>query len=156
MNTQNVSATATVTEEEFRNGIMPRAQLSKLACEIAIEKTNQEDVKQFAEWELMEATTVIDVLKDLGTTAPPVGKDAQAFLSKLNGLSGKEFDEEYMAAELSNHEFLRDLAQNYIVGVDEKNLGNKMGTFHVASLALFAFTEHVGLCKRISRKISLN
>ena len=156
MNTQSLSATATVTEEAFRNGVLPRAQLSKLACEIAIEKTVQEDVKQFAGWELMEAATVINVLKDLGTVAPPMSEDAEAFLSQLKGLSGAEFDKQYMAAELSNHEFLRDLAQNYIDGVDEKILGDEMGTFHVASLALFAFTEHVGLCKKISSEISSN
>ncbi len=138
MNTQNVSATITVTEEEFRNGVMPRAQLSKLACEIAIEKNNQKDVKQFAGWELMEATTVINILEDLGTAAPPISKDAEAFLSKLKGFEGKEFDKEYMAAELSNHEFLRDLAQNYIDGVDEKLSGNEGEIWHVANLALFA------------------
>jgi len=82
MNTQSLSATATVTEEAFRNGVMPRAQLSKLACEIAIEKTIQEDVKQFAGWELMEAATVINVLKDLGTVAPPMSANAEAFLSQ--------------------------------------------------------------------------
>jgi predicted outer membrane protein len=156
MNTQNVSATATITEKAFRNGVMPRAQLSKLACEIAIEKTNQADVKQFARWELMEATTVINVLEDLGTTVPSISYDAKTFLSKLKSLSGKEFDKEYMAVELSNHEFLRGLAQNYIDGVDEKVLGNEKETFHVAQLALFAFTEHVGLCKRISSEISAN
>ncbi len=148
MNTQNASSTATVTEKEFRDGVMPRAQLSKLACELALEKTIQEDVKQFAGWELMEATTVVNILEDLGTTAPPISKDAESFLSKLKGLNGKDFDKEYMAAELSNHEFLRDLAQDYIDGVDEKILGNKE-IFHVANLALFAFTEHVGLCKKI-------
>ena len=44
MDTQNVSATATITEKEFRDGVMPRAQLSKLACEIALEKTTRGDV----------------------------------------------------------------------------------------------------------------
>ncbi len=154
MNTQNVSATVTVTEKEFRNGVMPRAQLSKLACEIALEKTSQEDVKQFAGWELMEATTVINILEDLGTPAPPIGKDAESFLSKLKGLDGKDFDKEFMAAELSNHEFLRDLAKNYIDGVDEKILSTKE-IFHVANLALFAFTEHVGLCKRIYGEVNV-
>jgi predicted outer membrane protein len=154
MNAQNLSAT--VTEKAFRNGVMPRAQLSKLACEIAIKKTTQADVKQFAGWELMEAATVINILEDLGTTAPPISSDAQSFISKLKSLNGKEFDKEYMTTELSNHEFLRDLAQNYIDGVDEKILGNEKGTFHVAELALFAFTEHVGLCKRISAEINVN
>ena len=54
-----------------------------------------------------------------------------------------------MKAELSNHEFLRDLAQNYLDGTDEKSYGGEKETWHVANLALFAFTEHVGLSKRI-------
>lgn len=59
---------------------MPATQFSKLACEIALEKTKKADVKQFAGWELMEAETVINVLKDFGTTAAPISTDAQAFL----------------------------------------------------------------------------
>ncbi|MEP6465878.1 MAG: DUF4142 domain-containing protein [Parafilimonas sp.] len=157
MNTQqNATTVVAVTEKEFRDGVMPRAQLSKMASEIAIEKTTQKDVKQFAGWELMEATTVINVLEDLETTALPMSKDAEAFVEKLRSLGGKEFDKEYMAAELSNHEFLRDLAKNYIDGVDEKLLGNEKETLHVASLALFAFTEHIGLCKKISAELNTN
>ncbi|HVX28715.1 MAG TPA: DUF4142 domain-containing protein [Parafilimonas sp.] len=152
MNTEKATTVA-VNEKEFRNGVMPSAQLSKAACEIAIKKTSQKNVKQFAEWELMEATTVIDVLKDLGTDAPPISKDTQDFLSKLNGLDEKEFNKQYMAAELSNHEFLRDFAQNYIDGVDKKLSANEGEIFHVANLALFAFTEHVGLCKEIISEI---
>jgi predicted outer membrane protein len=138
-----------VSEQEFRNGVMPRAQLSKLACEIALKKTADADVKEFASWELLEATTVIDVLQDLDTPATAIGPDATAFLSKLKDLKGKEFDNEYMAAELSNHEFLRDLAQSYLDNPDGKPSGRDKETWHAASLALFAFTEHVGLCKKI-------
>ena len=69
-------------------------------------------------------------------------------------MNGKDFDKQYMEAELFNHEFLRDLARDYIDGVDEKILSTK-DTFHVASLALFAFTEHVGLCKRIYGEVNV-
>lgn len=153
MSTKVSTATA-VSEKEFRDGVMPRAQLSKAACELAIEKTTEKDVKQFAEWELMEATTVINVLKDLGTDFSPLSKEAQDFLSGLKALSEKEFNQQYMGAELSNHEFLRDLAQNYIDGVDEKLASQEGEIWHVANLALFAFTEHVGLCKKIAAEIN--
>ncbi|MEO8415629.1 MAG: DUF4142 domain-containing protein [Ginsengibacter sp.] len=155
MNTQQIAATA-VNEQQFRDAVMPRAQLSKLASEIAIEKTTQQNVKQFAEWELMEATTVIDVLKDLGTPVSPVNKDSENFLAKLKELDEKEFNKEYMEAELSNHEFLRDLAQNYINGVDEKLSSNEGEIWHVANLALFAFTEHIGLSKKIKNELNAN
>ncbi len=77
----------------------------------------------------MEATTVINILEDLGTPVQPISNDTKAFLSKLKSLNGKEFDEKYRAAELSNHEFLHDLAQDYIDGVDEKILGNEKKHF---------------------------
>ncbi|MBO9727105.1 MAG: DUF4142 domain-containing protein [Chitinophaga sp.] len=154
MNTQNVlTPTTQVNEKQLREGIMPRAQLSKAACEIALEKTTNESVKQFAGWELMEATTVIKVLEDVGTKTTPIAPDAAAFLNKLKSLTGAEFDKAYMQAELSNHEFLRDLAKQFIDGYDEQVTG-KEEIGHVANLALFAFTEHVGLCKNILASLS--
>ncbi|PZF71040.1 DUF4142 domain-containing protein [Taibaiella soli] len=138
-----------VTEQQFREGVMPRAQLSKLACEIALGKTANADVKEFAGWELMEANTVIDVLQDLGTALSTMDTAAAAFIEQLKGLSGKDFDKQYMAAELSNHEYLRDFARNYLDNAEGKPTGKDKETWHVAGLALFAFTEHVGLCEKI-------
>ncbi|MGC4038467.1 MAG: DUF4142 domain-containing protein [Chitinophagaceae bacterium] len=148
MSTQNATLELTVNEKQLREGIMPRALLSKAACEIALEKTANKAVKQFAGWELMEATTVIKVLEDVGTKVTPMASDAASFLDKLKGMDEKEFNKQYMQAELSNHEFLRDLAQNFIDGYDEQLTG-KQEIGHVSNLALFAFTEHVGLCKNI-------
>ncbi|HEY6899223.1 MAG TPA: DUF4142 domain-containing protein [Puia sp.] len=145
MSTTTAPATTLVNETQLRNGIMPRAQLSLAACEIALRKTNNADVRQFAEWELMEATTVIQVLKDLETAAPPIGAEAKGFLEKLESMDEETFNAEFMQAELSNHEFLRDLAKDYIDGFD----GTVTETWHVANLAHFAFTEHVGLCRNI-------
>ena len=138
-----------VSSQDFRTGVMPRAQLSMQASKLAVDKAVQKDAKEFAGWELMEAIAVINVLKDAGTPVSPMGEEGRAFLEKLKGLEGNDFDKEYMKAELSNHEFLRDLAQNYLDGNDEKSYGGEKETWHVANLALFAFTEHVGLSKRI-------
>lgn len=142
-----------VSEKQFRDGVMPRAQLSQLACEIALKKAANKEVIQFAEWELMEATTVIDVLQDLGTPQQALSGEAAAFLEKLQAMDGNTFDHEFMMAELSNHEFLRDLAQNYLDSTGEKPSGRDRETWHLAGLALFAFTEHVGLCKEIISRL---
>jgi len=149
----NTATVAVVTETQFRNGVMPRAQLSQAASEIAVKKTGNPDVRQFAEWELMEATTVIQVLKDLNTPAPAISSDAKAFLAKLESMSEAEFNAEYMQAELSNHEFLRDLAQDYIDGFEDRSPVDEQEIWHVSNLALFAFTEHVGLCKKIKSQL---
>jgi len=138
-----------VTAKDFRAGVMPRAQLSMQASKLAVDKATQKDTKEFAGWELMEAIAVINVLKDLGTPETALGKEGQDFLTKLKGLSGNEFDKTYMQAELSNHEFLRDFAKAYLDGSNSNSAGSDKETIHVANLALFAFTEHVGLSKRI-------
>jgi predicted outer membrane protein len=136
-------------ENDFRNGVMPRAQLSKAASQLAIDKATQKNAKEFAGFELMEATTVIDVLKDVGTPTAPLNEDGKAFIEKLKSASGNEFDKLYMHAELTNHEFLRDLAESYL-----KKAGGDKETRHLATLALFAFKEHVALCKRIYGEVN--
>ncbi|PWT96761.1 MAG: hypothetical protein C5B52_15050 [Bacteroidetes bacterium] len=141
-----------VSAKQFRDGVMPRAQLSMLASKIAVEKTSQNNAKEFAGWELMEAIAVIDFLKDLGTSVPPADKGAQDFIAKLKSLEGKAFDIEYMKAEQANHEWLRDLAQNYLDASDAKSTGGE--TYHLARVAIFAFTEHVGLTKKINSELN--
>lgn len=138
-----------MNENDFRNGVMPRAQLSMAASQLAVDKATQENTREFAGFELMEATTVVDVLTDLGTPPNPLDQDGKAFIEQLKSASGNEFDKLYMHAELTNHEFLRDLAENYL-----KDAKGDKGTRHLATLALFAFKEHVALCKRIYREVS--
>jgi putative membrane protein len=134
---------------DFRNGVMPRAQLSMVASQLAVNKATQKNAKEFAGFELMEATTVIAVLKDVGTPNAPLNEDGKAFIEKLESASGNEFDKLYMHAELTNHEFLSDLAESYLKSTD----GDKE-TRHLATLALFAFNEHVALCKRIYGEVN--
>ena len=153
MSTATASIRTTVTDPQLRNGIMPRAQLSEAACKIALRKTDHFSIRQFAGWELMEATTVIKVLQDLGTPAPAIGPDASALLAKLEAMPTTEFNRAFMEAELSNHEVLRDLAKEYLAGFDDFEQTNENETRHVAMLAHFAFTEHVGLCKNILEEV---
>ena len=86
-------------------------------------------------FELMEAKTVIDVLKDVGTATPPLNADGKAFIEKLKSASGNEFDKLYMEAELTNHEFLRDLAERYLKSGDKSSPAER-GTKHLATLSL--------------------
>lgn len=153
---QNEATLSGVNEKEFRKSVMPRALLSKMACEIALQKTTERNVKQFASWELMEATTVINVLQDLDTTVSSLDNDSEAFLERLKSLNGNGFDKVFMEAELSNHEFLLNLTQDYIDGIEGKPSGQEENIWHVANLALFAFTEHVAICKRILSDVNVN
>ena len=138
------------TEKEFRMGVIGPAELSLVTSQIAVSKATQKNAKEFAGFELEEAKAVTTVLKDLGTPVPPMNAKAQATLNKIKAAAkGAAFDKAYIQAQLENHEFLRDLAQNYL-----KNSAGKTGAAesqgrHLATLSLAVFKEHVAITKRI-------
>lgn len=154
MNTeQKVSAPAGLNERDFRNSVMPRAQLSILASQLAVDKAVQKNAREFAGFELEEAIAVVKVLTDVGTAVPSMSEEAKSFIEKLKSASDNEFDRLYMQAELSNHEFLRDLAKDYLATESNDSPAEKE-TRHLATLALFAFNEHVALSKRIYGEVA--
>jgi len=142
-----------VTEAGFRMGVMPRAQLSILASQLAVEKATQLNAKEFAGFELEEAIAVVNVLQSFDTPTKPADDEAMKFIAKLKAASGNEFDRLYMQAELSNHEWLRDLASTYLGTATNHSMADRE-VRRIATLALFAFHEHVALCKRIYGEVS--
>ena len=143
-----------MNEAKFREGVMPRAQLSILASQMAVDKTTQKNAKEFAGFELEEAIAVVNVLKDAGTPTQELSADGKALLEKLNTATGNEFDRLYMLAQLTNHEFLRDLAKEYLSTAADKSSAAETETRHLATIALFAFNEHVALSKRIYGEVT--
>lgn len=146
---KNILQKTGIDARNFCDNVMPRAQLSLLASQIAIDKAVQKNTKEFAGFELMEATTVIKVLKELGTQEQTISKDGRAFIASLKTASGNAFDKLYMHAELSNHEFLRNLADKYVKEAKARNVAAEQEARHLAYVALYAFTEHVTMSKRI-------
>jgi putative membrane protein len=78
--------------------------LSKLAEE----KSTNSDVKAFAQKMITEHTKMTASMKPFAESwglTPPSGPDAdsQKELDKLNGLSGNDFDKEYMSQMVSDH-----------------------------------------------------
>lgn len=138
-----------ITAEEYRARVMPRAQLSTAACQIAVDKLTQSNAKEFNTYELLEAIAVVDVLKQMGTPAPPMNDESLAFIKKLNDLHGAEFDKTFMQAQLSNHEYLRDLTIDYLNSSDAGGSTSEKETRRMGILVLFAFKEHVAISKRV-------
>ncbi|MGK4568167.1 DUF4142 domain-containing protein [Flavobacterium sp. 3HN19-14] len=121
-----------------------------MTSEIAKEKALQKNAKEFANFELTEAIAVTSVLKDLGTPVPPMDEKAKATLEKIqNTPAGNEFDKAYIKAQLENHEFLRNLAQDYLNNSMEEISAAESQGRHLATLALATFKEHVAITQRI-------
>lgn len=132
------------TERQFRLGVIGPAELSLASSQLAVEKATNARVKEFAGWELTEAKGVTSVLEDLGTPIPKMDAKFQAILDTLQTATGAEFDEAYIAAQLENHEFLRDLAQAFLENSSPSNADMaEMHGRHLATLALGTFIEHV-------------
>lgn len=136
-------------EKAFRMGVIGPAELSLATSQIANTKATNKNVKEFAGFELTEAIAVTSVLKDLGTPVPAMSAKAKATLAKIkNTPAGPEFDKAYIAAQLENHEFLRDLAANYISKGKLPGAAENQGR-HLATLSLAVFKEHVAITSRI-------
>ena len=86
------TAGSTLNEQDFRNGIMPRAQLSLRACQLAVEKATNKNAREFAGFELEEATAVVNVLKDMGTVDLAPSAESEGFIDQLKAASGESFD----------------------------------------------------------------
>ena len=144
-----------MNEKEFRTKVLGPAELSLATSQIAIEKAINKNAKEFAGFELIEAIAVTKVLKDLGTEVPPMDSKSKVTLDKIkNTAKGLEFDKAYIIAQLKNHEFLKDLAENYLKNSsDIKGNVAEMHGRNLATLALATFKEHVAITKRISEEL---
>ena len=142
------------TAADYFKSVLPRAELSLVTSQEAVAKTSNKNAKEFAGFELGEAITVNMVIKDMGITSPALGADAEALLADMKKDSeGRNFDRAYIAFQLANHEYLRNLADGYLnntVATTDKD--EKHGR-HMASLMLGVFKEHVAICKRISGEL---
>ena len=142
-----------MTARQFYMGVIGPATLSKITSEIAVDKAANAHAKEFANFELREAIAVTTVLTEMGVPTPPMNATGKAILAKLKSSGGAAFDKAYIMAQLSNHEFLRDLAETYLA-----NSGGHMSMAethgrHVAMLTLNEFKEHVVLTKNIRAEL---
>lgn len=141
--------------KEFGMAVIGRAELSLVTSKIAVDRASKADAKEFAGFELTEAIAVTTVLKDLGTPIPTMTAKAKATLEKIkNAPAGPEFDKAYIAAQLENHEELRDLTQAYLghPAPPTSNMAESQGR-HLGTLSLAVFKEHVAITQRISKEL---
>ncbi len=66
---------------------------------------------------------------------------------------GEAFDRAYIAFQLDNHEYLRDLADAYLHNSAGATDPMEMQGRLLASLMLAVFKEHVAICKRINAEL---
>jgi putative membrane protein len=127
-------------------GGMAEVQLGQLASE----KAQSADVKQFGQKMVDDHTKLNDQMKpvasQLGVT-PPTSIDAkdQALATKLNGLSGEEFDKAYIKAMLKDHQ--KDVADFQ----KEATTGSSPQVKDAASQGEKVISEHLNMIRQIAQ-----
>ncbi len=142
-----------MTAKQYYMGVIGPATLSKITSQIAIDKASNAHAKEFANFELREALAVTTVLAEMGIPTPPMNAVGKAILAKLKSSEGTEFDKAFITAQLSNHEFLRDLASTYLANSAEHKGMEETHGRHLALLMLNEFKEHVVITKNISHEL---
>jgi putative membrane protein len=118
--------------------------------ELAVQRGNCEDVKQFGQKIIDDHIKMGDQIRDVaqreGIKAPrgTTVKD-QTLEAKLKGLSGESFDKAFIAAMVKDHR--QDLAHFK----REANAGNDTEIKDAASQVLQMISQHLKLAERIAR-----
>jgi putative membrane protein len=106
-----------LTMTQYKAQTLAAGNYSKQISQLALTDANHPRVKEFAEFEVAEQTTVAQVLTD-ASNPPPLPLDTQQaeVLGQLQAQSGKEFDAAYVQAQLTGHRRLLNIQQAFLNG----------------------------------------
>ncbi len=90
----------------YTDGTLIISQLSLAISKMAITKTKNPLVRQFAVLESEEQTAVSYVIESTGVKPPPRPDDLEKDYQALLAAEGEEFDRQYIQAEIHGHEKL--------------------------------------------------
>ena len=128
--------------------------LSLATSRIALKKAEDDDVKEFAQFEVAEQETIADILKSMqtgdvhGTVKPPSESEVEANLDEKGkamvekmqqAKAGAPFDREYVTAQIDGHKQLLQIQEDYL------KAGKNPEAVAVAKLAKGMIQEHLTL-----------
>lgn len=119
--------------------------------DIALKKATNAKVKQFAQFEHDEQTTIADVLKAMDPSmgaARPDGKMAD-MLQKMTAMQpGADFDKAYVTGQIEGHQTLLAIQEDYL------KVGGNREHVAIAKLALGMIKEHLALLADLQKTMS--
>jgi putative membrane protein len=146
--------------------------------ETALQKAQNPKVKQFAQFERDEQTTIAEVLRSIQepaatassgaaaasgasasasasggaaramATAPEIPADKARMMEELQQKSGTEFDRMYVQGQIQGHQELLQIQERYI----QANTRNREQT-NVAKLARGHIKEHIAMLQEIQKEL---
>jgi putative membrane protein len=146
-------------ETDHMQETMKVGSLALATSRVAVQKAQNAQVKQFAQFEVAEQETIAEVLKSMQGANVTTGQGAapnaeaqanlddkgKAILKKLqDAKAGAEFDKEYVKAQTEGHNELLKIQENYI------KAGKIREQVNVAKLARGQVKEHIALLQSIN------
>jgi putative membrane protein len=138
-------------EQQWLQQTMTAGSVALQSSELALQKAEDEDVKQFATFEVDEQKGLAEVLRSMmdpagtasATPAQPDQKHA-AMMQRLQQARGEMFDREYVQAQLQGHQELLQLQESFI-----RSGSNNREATNVAKLAAGRIREHVAVLENL-------
>ncbi|MBY0297925.1 MAG: DUF4142 domain-containing protein [Methylobacterium sp.] len=154
--TGNTGARMGEAEARYAADTLAAGALALAASRLALKKGKDDDVKEFAGFEVAEQETIADILKAMrDQTVPPSGQvkapseaevtgqlDAKgkAMIEALESAkAGSAFDREYIRGQIEGHRALLQIQETYL------STGKDRETLAVAKLARGQIKEHLVL-----------
>jgi putative membrane protein len=126
-----------------------------MLSETALQRSQNEEVRAFAQQMITDHTAANNELKQLATTKSitlpaSVNTKQQATLTKLNSMSGADFDREYMKTMVKDHEKMVKLFEK----TSERATDTEAKTF--AGKTLPSLQSHLTAARNINDRIRAN
>ena len=143
-------------EQQWLQQTMMVGSVALQTSEIALQKAQDEDVKQFAQFERDEQTTIAEVLRSMmepAGTASPQGAAAQPQLDQKHAemvqklqqaKAGEAFDKEYVKGQIDGHQELLQIQERFLQGRPQNR-----EAMNAAKLARGHIKEHIAMLKDI-------
>ena len=132
-----IAALAQTQDSALQAKIAVLGTMSLQTSQLALTKASDTDVKMFAKFEAAEQETMGMILKDMGTKVPAPSEEGKTMLSKLQSLSGTDFDKAFMQGQVDTHQKLKESVSALMNATKDKHVK------HVTSLALTTIMEHI-------------
>lgn len=140
----------TLDHSQYLSETLMLGVLSQQASMLAVQRTQNPKVKQFAQFEIAEQTTMHEVLTDGGDTRSVALDSAHAaVLTRLQGESDKTFDRAYVQEELSAHAELLNAQQSFL-----NNRPSNDDYRHIAMLARTTIQMHLTMLQDLQATLS--
>jgi putative membrane protein len=144
-------------EQQWMQQTMMVGSVALQTSEIALQKAQDEDVKQFAQFERDEQTTIAEVLRSMmepAGTASPQGAAAQPQLDQKHAemvqklqqaKAGEAFDKEYVKGQIDGPQELLQIQERFLQGRPQSR-----EAMNVAKLARGHIKEHIAMLKDLA------